>query len=106
MRWWTLELPVGTNHDGSLGPDVRLIELAAILTVGITRLHLSAQRANLGHVAPTPPESGDFSPTVVPLPLERSHATGVTVHTGVNGGESGVLEPEFALFNQEVSTWL
>lgn len=100
---------MGKTFDGSIGPDQRLVELAAILAAGISRLHLATARAEAATTGTSSPESrlpSPISPELALLPLERSRATGVTVTTAVNSGEGGVLEPCLAVSEQEYSTWL
>lgn len=100
---------MGQHHDGSIGGDNRLTELAAILAAGISRLHRGAARANhatLGTLCQLPPESLPISPNLPAIPLERSRATGVTVGRAVNSGEAIDLSTEAADPEQEFSTWL
>jgi hypothetical protein len=94
------------NHDGSIRPDQRLVELARILAGGVSRLHLAAQRVGTGQTASHSPDSANFSATLAPIPLERSRATGVTVGRVVNRGEAIDLGSDLTLFEQEASTWL
>jgi hypothetical protein len=100
---------VGKHDDGSIRPDQRLSELAAILAAGISRLHRGEARANRATSCTPcqlPAETPPISPNLPLIPLERSHATGVTVDRAVNGGESEVLELGLAANEQEFSTWL
>jgi hypothetical protein len=97
------------KFDGSIRPDQRLVELARILAAGISRLHVAQRRAESatsGTSCHFPAESPGISTNLPATPLERSHATGVTVTTAVNCGESGVLETGLAAYLQELTTWL
>jgi hypothetical protein len=91
------------------GSDQRLIELAKILALGVSRLNLAGQGAEPKPSGESPrlyPDSRESLGICALTPLERSRATGVTVGRAVNGGESEVLEPVGAQIEQEYSTWL
>lgn len=79
-------------------PDPRLSELASILAAGIARLQKRANSAALFQDSPESPL--DFALTS----LERSHVTGLTVHTGVNGEESVLNAPRIPLISTEART--
>ena len=96
------------HFDGSIGPDQRLVELAAILAVGVSRLNLAARRAERGTCGTScqvPPESPRIQALTATLPLERSRATGVTVGRAVNRAEAIDLGADLADLTQEFSTW-
>lgn len=65
--------------DRPFGPDERLIEVARILAMGVSRLQISARRAASAPISAPFSEIPPISPAV---PLDWSDATGLCVQTG------------------------